>query len=381
MLVRVVLVGLLGGMGAVYGAGAFHFWVAEHRSQSLEAARSALPSELRHPEATLALIRDGMERDDFSPRVGELIERALGQLPAFYQPRVYEALYHANRLEEPVLTRDAFEAALERFPANGRLHLDYARWLLRAPSMFPGVPDGQADAEAHITTALGVEPNLTQEALDTLARYEVSAERWSNLVPDELDARRRLVLALARGGHRDQALDQLAPLLARTVDPRYLREAAYWALGWGDPALALEAVEKWKHAAKPSGEAHEPGLVAARAHLALGEMDAAYDVFRSTLEAVGPSSSAGLKLLCGIAEEYYRLRRLVLAESIFTEATGYSPSYVRALLGLARVRLRLGDEVEAIEYYQKILQLDPDNAAATNELGNLIVQRRLRGRG
>jgi tetratricopeptide (TPR) repeat protein len=102
--------------------------------------------------------------------------------------------------------------------------------------------------------------------------------------------------------------------------------------------------------------------------------------FRSTLEAVGPSSSAGLKLLCGMAEEYLRLRRLVLAESIFAEATSYSPSYVRALLGLARVRLRYGDEVEAIEYYQKILQLDPENAPAKNELGNLIVQRRLRGR-
>ena len=45
-----------------------------------------------------------------------------------------------------------------------------------------------------------------------------------------------------------------------------------------------------------------------------------------------------------------------------------------------RVRLRYGDEVEAIEYYQKILQLDPENAPAKNELGNLIVRRRLRGR-
>ena len=321
-----------------------------------------------------------MEQDDFSPRVGELVEVALSQLPSFYQPRVYEALYHANRLEEPGRTRDAFEAALERFPANGRLHLDYARWLLMAPSKFPTVLDGQSKAEAHITVALGVESNLTQEALETLARYDVSAERWTDLVPDDLDARRRLVLALARDGHRDQALEHLVPLLARTVDSRYLREEAYWALSWGDLALALEAVEKWKQAAATSGEPHEPGLLAARAHLALGEMDAAYDVFRSTLETVGPSSSAGLKLLCGMAEEYFRLQRLVLAESIFAEATSYSASYVRALLGLARIRLRHGDEVEAMEYYQKILQLDPENAPAKNELGNLVVQRRLRGR-
>ncbi len=81
-----------------------------------------------------------------------------------------------------------------------------------------------------------------------------------------------------------------------------------------------------------------------------------------------------------MGEEYLRLRRLILAESVFTEATNYSPSYARALLGLARTHRQSGNETLAIEYYQKVLRVDPDNTSAERELGNLVVQRRLRGR-
>lgn len=377
---RIVLVGLVALVAAVYSTGAIYFWTQERRAQSIDAARSMPVSELHHPEATLALIRDGMEQKDFSPRVGELVTISKRQLPSFYQPHVYQALFHANRLEAPDRTAAGFEAALERFPANGRLHLDYARWLLRAPSLHPSVASRREKAERHLTTALGVESTLTQEALETLARYDVPPERWADLVPDGVDARRRLVVALARGGHRDEALEHLRPLVERMTNPASLRQAAHWALSWGDPALALRVVEAWEKTSHPGADPHEPGLLAARAHLALGEMDAAYDVFRATLDDVGASSSSGLKLLCGMAEEYYRLGRYVLAESIFSEATSYSPSYVRALLGLARIHVRGGEDDEASAYYEKILRVDPDNARAQKELTDLMVRRRMRGR-
>jgi len=44
----------------------------------------------------LALIRDGIEQKDFSPRVGELVERSRSQVPSFYQPPSYQAVYHAT---------------------------------------------------------------------------------------------------------------------------------------------------------------------------------------------------------------------------------------------------------------------------------------------
>ena len=386
---RVVVLGFFIAVGVIYSSGALYFWTQEQSAQSLEAARASSPADVHHPEATLALIRDGMEQNDFSPRMGELVERSSRQLPSFYQPPVYRAIYHATRLEEPARTHEAFAAALRRFPANGRLHLDYARWLLMAPSRFPGVSDPEApgrlldlahEAEEHLKIAMRVELNLTEEAIETLRQYAVAPERWAELLPDDLDARRQLVLALARDGHRDEALAHLRPLLARTTDVRQQREAALWALSWGDPNLTLEAVEQWKKNAKTGNDAHEPGLVAARAHIALGQMDKAYDVFRATLKDVRPSSSAGLKLLCGMGEEYLRLRRVILAESIFTEATNYSPSYARALLGLARTHRQSGNDTQAIEYYQKVLRVDPENTYANRELGNLVVQRRLRGR-
>lgn len=372
---RVVLLGFLIAAGAVYGSGALYFFRHERTSQSLDAARSLPASEIEHPEATLALIRDGMEQRDYSPRVGELVARAEAQVPSFYQPHAYRATYHTARLEAPGRTREAFEAALLRFPANGRLHLDYARWLLMAPSVLPGVAGTRDEAERHLHVALELEPRLTPDALATLERYGVPPEHWTDIVPDTLDARRSMVSELARAGHREAALQHLRPLLARTKEAGYQRQAAYWALSWGDPELALEAVHAWRANSEGSAwriEPHEAGLVEARARLRLGEMDAAFDVFRSTLNDVGPSSSAGLKLLCGMGEEYLRLGRIVLAESVFAEAAGYSPSYPPALLGLARVHRRQGDPMRAIAYYQKALQLDPENAAVKDELLNVM---------
>jgi tetratricopeptide (TPR) repeat protein len=349
---RVVLLGIFVALGAVYSSGALYFWRHERSSQSLEAARSLPPSELEHPEATLALIRDAMEERDFSPRVGELVERSREQVPSFYQPPAYQATYYAARLEEPARTREGYEAALARFPANGRLHLDYARWLLMAPSVLPGVVEARDAAEEQIRLALGLEPDLTPDALETLGRYGVPSEHWPDIVPDTIDARRLMVSALARAGHRDEALSYLRPLLARTEEVRHQRQAAYWALSWGDPELALEAVKLWQANRDRTGfEPQEPGLLAARAHLRLGEMDAAYDVFRSTLNDVGPSSSAGLKLLCGMGEEYRRL-----------------------LLGLARLHRQQGNDRQAITYYRKILRVEPENAAATNELMSVLAR-------
>jgi tetratricopeptide (TPR) repeat protein len=173
-------------------------------------------------------------------------------------------------------------------------------------------------------------------------------------------------------------------LLLQITDVRYCRQAANWALIWGDPALAIEAVVRWKELEKRGGqkgiEPHEAGLYLARAYLAQGEANEAYDVFRNTLKDVGPSSSAGLKLLCAMGNEYLRLRRPILAESTFIEATSYSPTYVPALHGLARAYQQAGKQRAAVEQYQRLLVVDPDNERAQMELARLAGRRTQRSR-
>jgi predicted TPR repeat methyltransferase len=66
-----------------------------------------------------------------------------------------------------------------------------------------------------------------------------------------------------------------------------------------------------------------------------------------------------------------------MAESLFAEASDLAPYHVPASLGLARTYRRSGDRDAAIREYQKVLQFDPENTTAENELAPLIIQREL----
>jgi tetratricopeptide (TPR) repeat protein len=372
--------------GAIYNVGSFILYVQERWSRSdMEAQRAGI-SRLHHPEATLAAIRIHIDNDDFSPQVDALIRRALTQVPSFYIPPVYLAVYHANRLEQPVQTYKAFDAAVERYPFNGRLRLDYARWLFAARSFNPPVSvdtsgrfrDRVELAETQLKNALSLEPELTREALGILRRQETPPRRWSEFVPITVDARKQLVLTLAEEGYRREALAVLRSLLDQIDDALYCKQAASWALAWNDPEIALQAIMRWKEI-DPKGqrrgiEPHQIGLLTARAYLMLDNTDAAYDAFRAALRNVGPRSNSGLKLLCGMGDEYLRRKQLALAESIYNEATNYSPSYVRALLGLARTHRLLGEPAKAAENYRKALLVDPGNTAAATELDRLTAR-------
>ncbi len=258
-------------------------------------------------------------------------------------------------------------------------------------SLLPGVPDPSSpgrnldlyqEGEKQLRIALSFEPDLTGEGVETFRRQKIPAHRWAELVPDDVMARRLLVLALAEDGYKEEALGLLRTLLPSITDVRYCRQAAHWALAWGGPVLTIEAVERWKEldprSGQPGIERHEAGLLMARAHLALGEMDEAYEVFRKTLKEVGPTSSSGLKLLCAMGNRVSRSRRNVLAKSIYSEATNYSPTYVPALLGLARAHRQAGEEREAIEQFRKVLVVDPDNELAQAELIRLTGRKRSR---
>jgi tetratricopeptide (TPR) repeat protein len=386
---RQVFVGIFTLLATLYALGALYLYTEERRARTSREGGDHSPLPGLHPESNLIAVRSAMDQNDFSPAVVLLVHRSFRQLPSFYQPPFLLAAYHANRLEKPEQTHRAFEAALRRYPANGRLHLAYAGWLLGARSIPPAESEvdiglwteklePELQAERHLATALNLEPQLTRQGLEILRRHRVPAERWAELLPDEASARRQLLPALASAGRRKQALAMLRGMLEEEVDPRYLRQAAKWALQWGDPNLLLEAAHRWQSAERSQGAGsryHEAAFYMAKAYLELGDADKAFQVFRQALNDVGPSSTAGVELLCSMGNEYLHRRQVVLAQSLFMEAVSLSPDCTPALLGLARTYRQTGNRGKAIDHYQKALQIDPEDTAAERELGQLLLQR------
>ena len=375
-------------LAVLYAAAAGYFYLQERWARTPFEVSPENFSHLHHPEATLGLVRQELQRNVPAEELPVGLQRLLQQAPSFYQPPLLLALYHANRLEKPAVVRRGFETAIRRFPANGRLHAAYAEWLLAARSDLSAwvavsdTPNLPADplplAESHIRTALQLEPALTWELLTALGRHNIPADRWTHLIPDDEQARRQLVSVLFGAGQDAEALALLREVLARPQEITFLRQATGWALQRGEPGLALEAALKWKEAEETAHHnTFQWALYVSRAHLALDDPDAAYQSFRQALKEIerssGPSSTPGLELLCAMAYEYLGRGEPVLAESLFAEASTLAPNYAPASLGLARIYRRSGDDAAAMEQYQKVLRLDSDNPEAERELQQLLV--------
>lgn len=380
---------LVAALAALYGGVAFHLFVQER--WALEIPTALDPESVQNPEVALGLAQTRFEANRFREEELELVRRALRQAPSFYQPSFLLATYHASRLEKPEAVRAAYQAALARYPANGRLQLSYGTWLLESRASLdgwrrasePGVlHDPLPEAEEHLRTAMELEPELSWTALRALSRNRVPPSRWGALVPEHPLARTHLLDALFQAGELDSVWESLGEGLLSSRDPNVLRRIVRWGLEGDKPEIALRAAESWKKLVEQSrGEGPdllEPVLWVSRAHLALGQDDAAYDALAATLERVetkfGATSRTSLELLCAMGEEYLRRGHVVTAEALFQQAVSRRSSYVPALLGLARSLRRAGDDLEAVSRYEEVLRLEPDNASARQELMSLLAK-------
>ena len=365
-------------VAVLYGVGAVFFFVQERWALSPSRAEARSLAELHHPEAVLGILRkhsDGVYPNELRPTLPRVLELA----PSFYQGPLYYADFLAQRREEPRQVRVLFEIAVRRFPANGRLHLAYAEWLLvartdlSAITVFDGT-DPLSHAESHMRNALALEPELSPRALAMLSLHRIAPERWKSVMPQYTGAERALVLALRQDGHREQALETLRALVASTTQVEELIEAASWALDWEAPRLAIEAARRVSSHA-PSTALVRVTLLIARAHWALGEPDAAYESFKDALHIiesrVGVEGTARLDLLCAAGDQYLRRGELLLAESFYAEAVLRHDAFVPAALGLARIYRRRNELQAAIEQYEKVLRLDVENDSARRELEEL----------
>ncbi|NES82795.1 MAG: tetratricopeptide repeat protein [Moorea sp. SIO2B7] len=76
--------------------------------------------------------------------------------------------------------------------------------------------------------------------------------------------------------------------------------------------------------------------------------------------------------------EHHRAKRLLEAETCFYQVLQQQPDNSYANFNLALVYQDQGDQIKALQYYQKAIQIKPDFAEAYNNLGNLYLKFSLR---
>jgi len=378
-------------LAAAYAVGAMYFFRQEQWARDPSSVSAAEIDRVRHPDAVLGVLQERFARQRFGEAELSLVAEALEQAPSFYQSPFFLATYHSSRLENPAIVRWAYEAALDRYPANGRLHLSYAMWLFESRRSLAGWQDPSDPArlldplqvaESHLERGMELERDLSWRALEALERYDIPPERWVSLTPDDALSQRHLMDALFRGEHYDTGLELVRENVAAGADLSMLRRATVLALEGDRPALAVEAGLKWQAILESKRGATarpiEPAIAISRAYVALEEPEASNRVLQEALSSVetkfGPSSRVTLDALCALGGEYLSRGQTFSAESFYAQAVSRAPSYVPALLGLARTLFRSGDAEGAILRYEEMLRLEPENETARRELKSALVR-------
>jgi Tfp pilus assembly protein PilF len=376
---RPLILAALALVGSLYGVAAYRSFEEETAARG-----AATPSREphRHPEANLRVLREAFATGDYSDGLTPRLERALEEAPSFYQPAFLLATFHANRIDEPERTRAGFEAALERFPSNGRLHLTFAEWLLTPRPTAPyranrvdASPERRAETLAlaldHVERAAALEPELTRQALNLMLRARLPAAEWSRRLPRN-EATRRLLLEATDRAPRDRETREalLREFLAEPESVTLDHSLEQYAGKWGFPELALDAAEHWRRAALDAGTARDIRLATVAVvtrRLEGGDVDGAYELLRETLRVMEERHLADtetVELLAAAGDVYLTARRNALAQGLFTEAVTLSPYHVRSRLGLARVYREAGDVEGARAELGRVLDLEPANQQA-----------------
>lgn len=388
---RLFLTTLLVLFVGLYVAAAFYFYQQESWARVPVQVGNVSAERLRHPNAILGTVRDAIDSGKLSNPVEPYILRSLSEAPASYQSPFLLAAFLANRLEDPERTDRAFDAAIRLFPANGRLHLSYAQWLLppktgaarwRSEGAVPDESEAYRErALGHLRMAAQLQADLAPTTLKWLAWSGVPSSKWEEFVPETLSARADLAWALEASGYRTEAVEVLSSTMRSTTDERFLYKAAQWAFDWDAPEVALEVGTRWleeDREGRTGIQFARAALLVARAHLAQGKPKLAYAVFEDALVTIEAdtevSSAAKLELLAGMAHLYSKADQPLMAQSLFLEATKLAPHDANVWLALARAYRKAGNETLSIRSYREVLRLQPKNLQAERELRPLLLE-------
>lgn len=323
--------------------------------------------------------------NDYSDALKPNLERALEEAPAYYQAAFLMATFLANRIDEPERVRASFEAALSRYPHNGRLHLTYAEWLLtpRAPAPYRRFREAPSEdlrekALSHVEEATRLEPDLTRTALRILLRFRVPSEEWAARLPRTERTELLILEAVDRSPSSRRLRETLLRQFLTGAETMELQQRiTVYARRWDLPEIATEGAEKWRGSALALGAGNEiVGATASLASLLLdgGENDRAFSLIRETLDALEEQSipaETAVDLLANVGTTYLNRGRRAMAQALLTEAVTLSPYHVPSHLGLARIFRDSGDLEEARRELESVLRIEPANAQALGMLGEV----------
>jgi tetratricopeptide (TPR) repeat protein len=231
-------------------------------------------------------------------------------------------------------------------------------------------------------TVEGLELSLLQSWVDAHARLEpdqhvalrVRAEQLVEQFPDRPEAYVVLARTGALAGNRDRAMaaaNRAVELMEGTLGPvraAALQQRADLHLANGEPQRAADDLEG---AARALPDVASIRLRLGRALEAAGRDDEALAAYESAVRAEPRSSGARGEL----ARAYARRFRYLDAIEQWRSVLARSPNAAGPNLEIARLYRAMSVTDRAINYYSRVLEIDPDHRAARSELNALLQGR------
>lgn len=202
---------------------------------------------------------------------------------------------------------------------------------------------------------------------DALEKYRLATDAD----PAHVRARRgqaNALLKLGRGAEAREAAEAL--LTGAESDPDTLMLVAHCRFEAGDPAAALEALDRARTAAP--GRADVLRWIG-RITRSLGDLEGAIAAYRGAIELDGDFAVVRFDLAQLLAQN----QAWSEAEAELVAAIDAVPTYTEATLELARIRRTTGRPREAVALLAELLQRDLYNFDATISLGEALLEMRL----
>jgi tetratricopeptide (TPR) repeat protein len=278
--------------------------------------------------------------------------------------RAYMALPDRRNQEK---AREQLEAALRLDPHHGPAKLAWAELALAR-----GEPVRTVEAAAQV---------LSEDSTNLAARL-IRARAFVNMAEPE-KAREELATALQMHPDSNEGREQLAELDFR--EQRYKdAEEGFRALLQANDSRGVagllktqiaqgqfeRAVQLASDLVKQSPDRSEPRLALAETLVAAGGDSAAAAQFQILIDKAG-NTAKGSMLYLQMGEAKLRGGDIPGASAAFQTARQRTPSDARPVLDLALLYDRTGRDEQARKEYEIVIQLQPENATALNNLAYL----------
>ncbi|MEZ4280151.1 MAG: tetratricopeptide repeat protein [Myxococcota bacterium] len=318
-------------------------------------------------DATFALHQVAIERQDLAE--AEALAKKLMALEPDQLRGLLALVSVYEARQEYAAAEQALRDGLERFPGHFLLYMRLAQLEHTRGDRAGEIAIYRELLEEH-PNHYGVLQRLGQAQIDA-NDVPAAMETFGRIVhayPDDLNALRRLASLEFASGRYESAAERLEQILARSpgdselaIAVGQIRRAA------GDDAGAIEVFDRI-----PAGD---PRYVEARVQISFvlesqGKLAQALDEIER-LRAVAPERALDLRaagLLSALGEHDLAVTRLeVLLDGTAEDAAVY---YQLGVVEGARQRVD-----ESLRHMQKVLELDPKNAAALNYIGYSWAER------